>query len=158
VVFLSALDKEENLVAGLGAGGDDYLAKPVNFVVLHAKLCSLLRTMKLQRSLDEARRWNEGISNSIEDCLITIDESARIQSVNAAVTRTFGYRPEELLGRNISMLMSEPAPSAHDDYVHAYVAGAPAKIIGVSHRPRCRFGAKMAPVFSWNSESPRCTR
>ena len=34
VVFLSALDKEENLVMGLDAGGDDYLHKPVNFVVL----------------------------------------------------------------------------------------------------------------------------
>ena len=134
VVFLSALDKEENLVAGLEAGGDDYLAKPVNFVVLHAKLCSLLRAMKLQRNLDEARRWNEGISNSIDDCLITIDESACIQSVNAAVTRTFGYQPEELIGRNVGMLMPDPTRGIHDDYVHTYVAGAAAKIIGVSHR------------------------
>jgi len=53
VVFLSALDKEENLVAGLDAGGDDYLAKPVNFVVLEAKLRSLKRTLLMQRALVE---------------------------------------------------------------------------------------------------------
>jgi CheY-like chemotaxis protein len=53
VVFLSALDKEENLVAGLDAGGDDYLAKPVNFVILDAKLRSLRRSLDLQRQLDE---------------------------------------------------------------------------------------------------------
>lgn len=55
VVFLSALDKEENLVAGLDAGGDDYLAKPLNFVVLEAKLRSLKRTLLMQRALVEAR-------------------------------------------------------------------------------------------------------
>lgn len=51
VIFLSALDKEENLVAGLDAGGDDYLAKPVNFVVLDAKLRSIRRTLDLQHRL-----------------------------------------------------------------------------------------------------------
>jgi len=48
VIFLSALDKDENLVAGLEAGGDDYLSKPINFVILQAKLCSFARTLKMQ--------------------------------------------------------------------------------------------------------------
>ncbi len=45
VIFLSALDKDESLVTGLEAGGDDYLPKPVNFVVLAAKLRSLSRAL-----------------------------------------------------------------------------------------------------------------
>lgn len=56
VVFLSALDKDENLVAGLDAGGDDYLPKPVNFVVLDAKLRSFARSLALHRELEETRR------------------------------------------------------------------------------------------------------
>lgn len=56
IVFLSALDKDENLVAGLESGGDDYLPKPVNFVVLEAKLRSLIRTLALRRELDATRR------------------------------------------------------------------------------------------------------
>ncbi|MFA6312991.1 MAG: fused response regulator/phosphatase [Sterolibacterium sp.] len=55
VVFLSALDKAENLIVGLDAGGDDYLAKPLNFVVLEAKLRSLRRTLLMQRALVETR-------------------------------------------------------------------------------------------------------
>ncbi|MBK6636361.1 MAG: fused response regulator/phosphatase [Rhodocyclaceae bacterium] len=60
IVFLSALDKEENLVSGLDAGGDDYLNKPVNFVILDAKLRSIVRTLDLQRQLnDNARSLQE---------------------------------------------------------------------------------------------------
>jgi two-component system, HptB-dependent secretion and biofilm response regulator len=56
VIFLSALDKDENLVTGLDAGGDDYLPKPVNFVILEAKLRSLMRALMLRRELDATRR------------------------------------------------------------------------------------------------------
>lgn len=56
VIFLSALDKDENLVSGLDAGGDDYLHKPVNFVVLDAKLRSFARALALRRELEETRR------------------------------------------------------------------------------------------------------
>ena len=41
VIFLSALNRDENLVEGLDAGADDYLTKPINFVVLEAKLRSM---------------------------------------------------------------------------------------------------------------------
>jgi CheY-like chemotaxis protein len=57
VIILSALDKDESLVAGLDAGADDYLPKPVNFVVLEAKLRSLTRALLLRRELDEAHRY-----------------------------------------------------------------------------------------------------
>lgn len=55
VVFLSALDKDDNLVAGLNAGGDDYLSKPINFVVLQAKMRSLGRAIEGNRRLADAR-------------------------------------------------------------------------------------------------------
>lgn len=134
VVFISALDKSENLVAGLEAGGDDYLPKPVDFTILTAKLRSLARTLAMQRSLDENRRRTEAITDNISDCVITIDGEGIIQSVNTAVTTLFGYQAEELLGRNVSMLMPEPHRSAHDGYIRAYMEGGMPKIIGVPNR------------------------
>lgn len=134
IVFVSALDKDENLVAGLEAGGDDYLAKPVNFVILSAKLRSLSRTLVLQRRLDENRRRTEAITDNIADCVITIDDRGRILSVNAVVPVIFGWDAGELIGQNVSLLMPEPHHSAHDDYLRSYLHGGPPQVIGAPQR------------------------
>ena len=43
VLFLSALGEVEDRIAGLKAGGDDYLIKPYVFEELHARLEALMR-------------------------------------------------------------------------------------------------------------------
>jgi DNA-binding response OmpR family regulator len=43
ILFLSALDKNEDIVDGLRAGGDDYLSKPYDLEVLIARIEALLR-------------------------------------------------------------------------------------------------------------------
>lgn len=43
ILFLSALGENENIVAGLRAGGDDYLAKPYDLDVLIARIEARLR-------------------------------------------------------------------------------------------------------------------
>lgn len=134
VIFLSALDKDENLVTGLEAGGDDYLAKPVNFVVLEAKLRSLSRSIALRRELEDARRFNQAVTDNLLDAIITIDERGLIESVNPACCHIFGYPAREMLGRNIAMLMPEPHRSAHDGYIGAYLAGGVPAILGTPGR------------------------
>jgi len=134
VVFLSALDKEENLVTGLDAGGDDYLHKPVSFVVLDAKLRSLTRSIRTQRALDENRRRTQAIADNVLDAIITIDESGVIQSINAAAVRIFGYEADEIVGRDVSVLMPDPYRGAHGTYIRNYLAGHGSGLIGTSRR------------------------
>lgn len=134
VVFLSALDKEENLVAGLDAGGDDYLAKPVNFVILDAKLRSLLRSLDLQRQLDEQARRIKAITDNIVDGVVTIDERGIIRWHNTALEQIFGYQAAEMQGQNITLLMPEPYRSEHNNYLGHYVGGGKPRIIGQGQR------------------------
>jgi CheY-like chemotaxis protein len=51
VILLSALDAEDDVVRGLGAGADDYLVKPINLSILKAKISSFQRIAGLQRQL-----------------------------------------------------------------------------------------------------------
>jgi PAS domain S-box-containing protein len=134
VVFLTALDKEEDLVNGLDSGGDDYLTKPISFVVLDAKLRSLRRTLALQNTLEETQRRTQAITDNIVDGVVTTDSLGIIRSTNPAVTNIFGYEASEMVGRNVNTLMPEPYQSAHDGYQATYVGGGPSKVIGMRGR------------------------
>jgi PAS domain S-box-containing protein len=134
VIFLSALDKDENLVTGLEAGGDDYLPKPVNFVVLEAKLRSLSRSLALRRELEDERRFSRAITDNLVDAIVTIDDHGMIESANPACCQIFGYPANEMFGRNVSMLMPEPFRSAHDGYLAHYMNGGAPKLLGMAGR------------------------
>lgn len=65
------------------------------------------------------------------DGIIIIDERGRVETFNAGAERIFGYRADEVVGRNVSMLMPEPDASRHDDYLRHYTSGGDARIIGI---------------------------
>jgi two-component system, HptB-dependent secretion and biofilm response regulator len=130
IIFLSALDRDENLVGGLEAGGDDYLSKPLNFVVLEAKMRSMQRTLLMQHQVADSLRRLKTISDNVLEAIITIDTSATIISCNHAVETLFGWNPDELLGQNVKVLCPEPYRSEHDTYVQEYVSGGPPRIMG----------------------------
>ena len=57
-VLLTAKDSKDDIVAGLEAGADDYLTKPVNQAELIARIKTGIRILELERSL---KRANEKI-------------------------------------------------------------------------------------------------
>lgn len=54
------------------------------------------------------------------DAIIIIDGRGIIETFNHAAEQIFGYRSDEVIGRNLSMLMPEPDRSAHDGYLDHY--------------------------------------
>lgn len=65
------------------------------------------------------------------DGIISIDACGRIQSINSAAERMFGYSKQQVIGRNISMLMPAPFRAEHDTYLKNYLATGNKKIIGI---------------------------
>ena len=61
-ILLTSRDAVEHLVAGLGAGADDYLTKPVNEHELLARLSTGKRIVTLERSLRAANEENRRLS------------------------------------------------------------------------------------------------
>lgn len=83
----------------------------------------------------QAIRANEGrlraiLDNSVNP-IITIREDGYVESFSKAAERLFGYSSQEVIGRNISMIMPEPYRSEHDSYLANYLETGQAKIIGI---------------------------
>ena len=60
------------------------------------------------------------IMNSTVDAIISIDEYGVIESANPAVESIFGLTIDEVIGQNVSLLMSDPEHSQHDSYLKKY--------------------------------------
>lgn len=84
------------------------------------------RNEQMQRAL----AINEGILNTAIDAIISIDKKGLIQSLNGAAEKMFLYPAEELLGKNIKMLMPSPYKDEHDGYLKRYLTTKEKRIIG----------------------------
>ena len=94
---------------------------------LHARF-SLGET---RRALEESRARARAIVQTTVDGVITIDDRGRIDGFNDGAVRIFGYAPDEVAGRNVSVLMPEPYHSEHDGYLDAYRETGRRRIVGV---------------------------
>lgn len=70
------------------------------------------------------------IDNAI-DGLITIDDQGIIESINPSACRLFNYTEQEVLGKNVSILMPQPDRINHNGYLFHYNKTGKANIIGI---------------------------
>jgi PAS domain S-box-containing protein len=96
---------------------------------------------KLNDALEEARRTGgklalseakmRAVLDGAVDGIITIDDRGIIESFNPAAEKIFGYPLQEVIGKNVSLIVPEPHKSRHDRYIRNYSKTGIAKIIGV---------------------------
>jgi diguanylate cyclase (GGDEF)-like protein/PAS domain S-box-containing protein len=136
-VFVSALAGEERAAESMRAGADGYLLRSelhqLGRVVERALADGQLRRERerAERSLRENEQRLRAMIDSAVDAVIAIDGSGCIRSFNPAAEQMFGYRPAEVLGRNVRFLMPEPYHSEHDGYLQRYLATGQRRIIGI---------------------------
>jgi PAS domain S-box-containing protein len=94
-------------VFALFAGSSLLFALLAETVVLYKRLANAI--VLLQRE----QTYRRAIFDTVADGIITIDHDGIIQTLNPVAARLFGYTPEEVIGRNVKMLMPEPY---HNEY------------------------------------------
>ncbi|HVS09907.1 MAG TPA: PAS domain S-box protein [Planctomycetota bacterium] len=75
---------------------------------------------RYERALRESEAVQRAVLASTLDPTLTIDAHGTIQAASDSCRTVFGYEPEELLGRNVKLLMPEPHHSQHDQYLANY--------------------------------------
>lgn len=79
----------------------------------------------------EAKIELKVVLETLVDGAIIIDASGTIILFNKACTRIFGYKPDEVIGKNVKILMPQPYQAEHDGYLNAYAKTGIKKIIGI---------------------------
>jgi PAS domain S-box-containing protein len=86
---------------------------------------------KTPRTLGDTEERLRAILQTAVEGIITIDEKGIVESMNPAAEKTFGFRAQEVIGKNVSVLMPSPYREEHDGYLGNYIGSGHAKIIGI---------------------------
>ncbi|MFC3068351.1 PAS domain S-box protein [Phenylobacterium soli] len=89
------------------------------------------RTDEIARSMMDREAHLQSVLDTVPDAMIVIDEVGVMQSFSQAAQRLFGWTPDEVIGRNVSMLMPAPYREEHDSYLHRYMTTGERRIIGI---------------------------
>jgi sigma-B regulation protein RsbU (phosphoserine phosphatase) len=93
---------------------------------------------RAERALSESEARIRAIVETAADGIITIDEWGIIHTCNVAVEKIFGFTREEMVGRNVSLLMPSPEREQHDGNLARYAQTRERKIIGHGREVRGR--------------------
>jgi PAS domain S-box-containing protein len=80
---------------------------------------------------EESENRMRSIVNTVVDGILIIDDQGTVENLNPAATRAFGYRPEEVVGRNVKMLMTEPYRPERDSYLANCLKTGQSKSMGI---------------------------
>jgi PAS domain S-box-containing protein len=128
---LSTLARAANLLA---AGRDDVTLPPpgrddigrLSAAFAHMRRELVARERDLFRT---SSRLQAIIENSAEG-IITIGADGALRSFNKAAEKIFGYSQEEVLGRDVTVLMPEEDRAGHPGYLRRYLETGEARVVG----------------------------
>ncbi|KRQ01570.1 histidine kinase [Bradyrhizobium yuanmingense] len=86
---------------------------------------------RVERELRESAARLRAVVDTAVDGVILIDSAGTVLQFNPACERLFKYEADEVLGKNVKMLMPDPYRSEHDGYIRNFVTTGDKKIIGI---------------------------
>ncbi len=76
---------------------------------------------RAEQELAESESRNRAILQAALDCIVTIDQNGRIIEFNPAAENTFGFRREEIIGKDLAeTLLPQPNRDRHRDTLDRY--------------------------------------
>lgn len=88
--------------------------------------------------MNETSAWFRAVIDTAVDGIVIIDEVGSVRLFNRACETLFGYTADQVVGRNVNMLMPEPYHAEHDGYLERYRTTGERRIIGIGRNVQGR--------------------
>jgi len=79
--------------------------------------------------IEKIKNRHEKTFDNAVDAIVTINEKGIIEFFNKAAEKLWGYTQEEMIGKNIALLMPEKYKSEHSEYINNYLKTGTGKFI-----------------------------
>jgi DNA-binding response OmpR family regulator len=83
IILVTARGDSKHVIAGLEAGADEYLVKPVDHMALLARVKSMVRLKQLydqvRKEAAELAGWNKTLEQRVSDQVAEIDRISRLK-------------------------------------------------------------------------------
>ncbi|OON60499.1 transcriptional regulator [Massilia sp. KIM] len=104
---------------GQGGSNSTFLALAISVITVAFTLFvlaanGLLRYRQMFLDLSRSEAWMRALLTTTVDGVVTIERDGTITEFNASAERIFGWRREEIVGRNITALIADTEASASD--------------------------------------------
>ncbi|MGC2619051.1 MAG: PAS domain S-box protein, partial [Acidobacteriaceae bacterium] len=101
----------------------DAIVQTVAFLVTGGIIIYLVhQRSRAIASLEASELHHRSVTETASDVVITIDGDSRILAINPSVRDVFGYKPEELVGQLMTVLMPERFRAAHLAGIRRYIS------------------------------------
>ena len=117
-------------VAAFERGAIDFVAQPYEFEEIVARAKRQLTVSRIRAALQKSEAEFQSVTQSAIDAIISADVRGLIRSWNPAATRLFGYREEEMLGKNLDLIIPDRFRDAHHEGLGRVSLGGPSHVIG----------------------------
>lgn len=122
VLLLTTHRHTEQIVEGLSAGANDYLAKPYADAELVARVRALIRTRQLLERAEQAEALSFRLLQTAPDALIALDDAFEIKFVNDSARAAL--QADHVVGRPLAEILPELAQRLRAQPVAAHGLGA----------------------------------
>ena len=83
IIMVTAMADSKDVIAGLEAGGDEYLTKPVDHAALAARVRSMLRIKRLHDTVEalaaEVKEWNAALERRVAEQIAELERVGRLR-------------------------------------------------------------------------------
>ena len=139
IIMLTALNDEQEMLRGLGAGADDFLSKPFNAQILLARARTVLRRTEHLQTQAETFSANDGyLSINVETRAVLINnERIKLTPIEFRLLAYMARNAGKVLTfQQILVNIWGPEYRGNPDYVHVYISHLRNKIEEHPKHPR----------------------